>query len=402
MLESNRRVLWHLSLIDGVGPVTIIRILNALVYQNSPDLLHVELIDYINRKNEFNLTDLYNYTVNDFEKKLGLPYRLASLTVKGLADKTLLEKEISLANRYNVKIASLLDDTYPEVLMQIKNPPIIIYFTGQPLNSMSKGIAIVGSRKADKYAREVIDSLIPSLVSNGWQIISGGAEGADTMAHKATLDAGGQTVVVLGSGLMCPYPESNRELFRNIATTGGTVISAFSLQTAPDRGNFPARNRIISGLSLGCIVVRAAEKSGALITAKYALEQGRVVFAVPGKVSDELSKGCHDLLKQGAKLVEQPNDIFEEFGEYISVQTTFTPAKIGPTKEVSAKKTAQPIVCEQLPSDPVLGALGASCTTDELSYKTGLELAELQDRLFELQLEGKIRQNYTGSWERVI
>jgi len=393
MLEKNRRVLWHLSLIPGVGPATTIKLLKGLVYKKTPHLLHVELLDFISKQDNFDLSELYKYSTSDLIRLAELPELTASVIQKGLSNKSLIEKEEKLATQYNIQVTSLIDSNYPEILMQIQNPPVILYSYGREFCTMAKRIAIVGSRKADLYAKEVIKNLVPTLVANGWHIVSGGAEGADTMAHECTLDAKGCTIAVLGSGLLCPYPASNKDLFKAIANNNGLVISSFPLTTMPDRGNFPARNRIISGLSLGCIVVRAAEKSGALITAHMSLEQGRSVFAVPGKVSDELSKGCHDLLKQGAKLVESASDILEEFGE--------TNMNIIPTVSPTIIKTAS-VKAEQEPTDPVLEKLVKSATTDELSIQTGMNLTDLQNHLFELQLDGKVKQNFAGSWERII
>ena len=164
--------------------------------------------------------------------------------------------------------------------------------------------------------------------------------------------------------------------------------------TPPDKGNFPARNRIISGLSLGCVVVQAAERSGALITAHCALDQGRVVFAVPGSISEELSAGCHGLIKEGAKLVNNLDDILEEFGE----GSAFGAQTIRKADEM---QTTIEVAHIQQSHDPVIACLVRPASLDELLEKTGLSTASLQDRLFELQIEGKVRQNFAGTWEYV-
>ncbi len=384
MSEQNKSVLLHLSLIPGVGTGTIInKILRGLFLQRFPDLLQAGLIDILDAQEHLDLMSLYSFSDNDLMHLCGLTERMAAEVARGLANHALLTAEQQLIVRYNVTVLSLFDQTYPDILKQIHMPPVVLYCKGAPLATHAKRFSIVGSRKADAYASQVIHSIVPSLVANGWHIVSGGAEGVDTMAHRATVDVGGRTLAVWGSGFLHPYPPSNKEFFKEIEQTGGTLISPFSLNTRPDKSTFPARNRVIAGLSQGCAVVRAAQRSGALITAQFALDQGRLVFAVPGSIYDDLSVGCHELIKQGAKLVNTAYDILEDFNEVVAC-TSFTPAILVPTKE-----------------DPVLQSLSTSCTVDELSGKTGLALDDLFDMLFALQLEGKVRQNFAGQWERI-
>jgi len=203
----------------------------------------------------------------------------------------------------------ILDKEYPALLKQIHLPPIILYCRGAKLSN--NNFSIVGSRKGSIYAENVCKHIIPKLIDQ-YTIISGGALGVDSMAHKEAIKSGGRTVAVLGSGFLQPYPRENIDLFRAIVDNGGTVISPFNLKMEPLKGNFPARNRIIAGMSVGTLVVQAAVKSGAHITAAFALEQGREVFAVPGSIFEEISLGCHSLIQQGAKLVSCPEDILEE------------------------------------------------------------------------------------------
>jgi DNA processing protein len=260
-----------------------------------------------------------------------------------------------------------------------------------------KTMAIVGARAAGKYANQVTNHLVEGLASHGWVIVSGGAYGVDTMAHKKAVECKAPTVVVLGSGLLQPYPFSNKKLFDDAVLGGGAVISSFSLNTGPQRGNFPARNRIISGLSQGCIVVAAGQKSGSLITAQCALEEGRHVFAVPGPIDDPLSVGCHWLLGQGAKLVGSVNDVLEEFGGAIAHEkkNVFrTQSQNIPTKHsvVSAKRDTT--------GNPIVDALDMPRSLDDISSRTGESISELQFKLFDLQIEGKVKQNFAGLWER--
>ncbi len=239
--------------------------------------------------------------------------------------------EQELLIKHNIRRITASDVEYPSYLKEIHCPPPQLYVQGELLNSYTKLIAVVGSRKADSYGERVIASLVPELVAHGWAIVSGGALGADSFAHKATLQARGRTIVILGSGLLMPYPSSNRKLFSSIVDQGGSLVSSFSLDTPAYPSNFPARNRIISGMSRGVIVAQAAEKSGARITAHLALEQGREVFAIPGPIDHALSIGCNRLIQQGAKLVQTIDDIFTELGEQVQ-------AKAAPSIDLSAEE----------------------------------------------------------------
>lgn len=394
-MRCNDKVLLHLSLIPGVGPASVFKLIRYLFNERYPDILNADLFEIIKFQKELDLERVYFFSVNDLVRKVGFSEKIACEIVCGLSDKGLLDKEMGLIDKNDIKTISFFDKFYPEILQQINLPPIILYCKGQLPSISAKRISVVGARAADSYARTVIDKLIPPIVSNGWSIVSGGAVGADTMAHSTTIDCGGRTVAVLGSGLLRPYPEVNISLFDRIADSGGAVVSAFPLMTQPEKGNFPARNRIIAGLSLGCVVVQARQRSGALITAQFALENGKQVFAVPGSVHHDLSEGCHDLIKQGAKIVSSAVDVLEEFNEDI-VRTEQNRSFIikdnkNIIKEVGVSSFFQ---------DPVLQALSCASSLDELCLQTGFDVVDLQSRLFELQLEGKVVQQFTGAWER--
>ena len=382
-MNKNTRALLHVSLIPGVGPATTLQIIRTLArefYEQAPNAgLVVPQLD---------LQKLYTYTALDFSHLFGISKKYARILVDGLADTKKFDTECTLIEKYHIEVLSFLDAAYPESLKHIHHPPLVLYCKGAPLRAPAQRLAIVGARKADTYAYDVIDSFVPELVAQGWEIVSGGAIGVDGHAHQATLTAGGTTLAVFGSGLCNPYPASNKELFRTIIRSGGTLISPFSLNTPPDRGHFPARNRIISGLSDGCLIVQAAEKSGALITGQFALEQGRQVFAIPGDIAHPLSAGCHRLIQSGAKLVTNALDIIEEFGINID-----HPAPVSPKKKEPKK--------EEPESDPILKILNRSYTLDEITYKTGLSIDQLHMKLFELQLSGKVKQNFAGSWEPI-
>ena len=221
------------------------------------------------------------------------------------------ERELDLIYKHKVNVLTVEDALYPENLKTIHYPPPVLYFKGTILESDKNSISIVGSRKATYYGKIVAEKLGKDLALTGLTIVSGMARGIDTAAHKGALSVSGRTIAVLGCGIDHIYPPENRRLAQEIQESGA-VISEFPLSTLPERQNFPRRNRIISGLSLGIVVVEAAKKSGALITADFALEQGREVFAIPGNINSPLSNGSHNLIKQGAKLVDNYQDILEE------------------------------------------------------------------------------------------
>ena len=220
-------------------------------------------------------------------------------------------RELELAAKEHVRIVSIFDESYPPNLKNIFSPPLLLYVKGKLLTRDIACIAMVGSRRPTLYGRLTAERLSAELAGRGMTVVSGMARGIDTASHKGALKVKGRTIAVLGSGLDVIYPAENRALAEQIANSGA-VISEFPMGTRPLRKNFPRRNRVISGLSLGVVVVEAARKSGSLITAGFALDQGREVFAVPGKIDSYASKGTHNLIKQGAKLVEDSEDIIEE------------------------------------------------------------------------------------------
>lgn len=228
--------------------------------------------------------------------------------------KALAQKEIDTAAAKNITIIACDDPLYPSRLKNIHDYPVVLYVLGDPELLECKGIGIVGSRAATQYGRSIAAQLAASLARHGFTTISGMALGIDTAAHKGALAEAGRTIAVLGCGLDIIYPPSNHRLYHDM-TISGAIVSEYPLGTLPEHFRFPARNRIISGLSLGVVVVEAANRSGSLITAGHALEQGREVFAVPGRIDSLKSAGTHTLLQQGAKLVHSVNDILEEFSD---------------------------------------------------------------------------------------
>ena len=223
------------------------------------------------------------------------------------------KREVELSQKKGFKVITIDSEEYPKQLRNIKDPPIVIYIKGNIVKSDEKAISIVGSRKCTVYGRSTAETFAKELASKNITIVSGLAMGIDTASHKGALAAKGRTIAVLGSGLDRIYPSCNKDLYREIAKSGA-VISEFPLGTPPFSYNFPFRNRIISGLSIATLVVEAAEHSGSLITARLAAEQGREVFAIPGNITSNTSKGTNQLIKDGAIPVTDVNDILEYLG----------------------------------------------------------------------------------------
>lgn len=222
-----------------------------------------------------------------------------------------VEKEIRKAETQNVRLLTLNDPEYPDGLRQCPDAPIVLYVKGGFEPADKYAISIVGSRSSSDYGMQVAEKMGFQLSSSGLTIVSGMARGIDTASHKGALRAAGRTIAVLGSGIDVPYPYSNRELMESIGSSGA-VITEFPFGTGPEKENFPKRNRIISGLSLGVVVIEATLDSGSLITVAYALDQGKEIFAVPGNVTSRNSRGTNDLIKRGARLVESAEEVIDE------------------------------------------------------------------------------------------
>ena len=224
-----------------------------------------------------------------------------------------LNKELELVKKAGVQIITILDEDYPAQLKEISDPPLCLYVRGKLNCPYETSVAIVGTRMITSYGRETTEFLTKELVYADWTVISGLAYGVDAVAHGCAVNCKGNTIAVLGGGLARLHPQDHTELARNIINTGGAVISEFPMEMPPTRQTFPMRNRVISGLSRGVLVIEAGNSSGALITTNFALEQGRQIFAVPGRINSPQSQGTNKLIKQGAKLVENIDDILSEF-----------------------------------------------------------------------------------------
>lgn len=255
---------------------------------------------------------ILNAGMHQLQSVPGVGPKLAQ-NIKDAANSVDVDREFRLAEKEGIKIVPYYSDAYPRNLKSIYDPPLILYIKGDIVDNDIMAMAVVGARGCTHYGKTQAERLSRSLSQIGFTIVSGMARGIDSVAHNGALKTNGRTIAVLGSGLCKIYPPENRKLSESISERGA-VVSELPLSTPPDTRNFPPRNRIISGLSLGVVIVEAALKSGSLITAKWALEHGKEVFAVPGPVDSAYSKGTHRLIKEGAKLVESADDIIEELG----------------------------------------------------------------------------------------
>lgn len=353
---KNLNTLLHLSLINKVGPATIKRLLKKI-----------------------SLQDVYNLKINDIVQA-GVCQEMASTIYYDLKDFSLLEGELTAIEKNNVKLITQNCKDYPHSLLNFA-APLVLYCKGN-VNLLNKTnlVAVVGSRKATMYGKSFIDTVIRPL-SKFKIIVSGGALGIDAWAHQAALDEKQSTVAVLGSGFANLYPWQNIKLFEKIIAENGLVITPFKMSALPFASNFPARNSIVAGLAEACVVVQAACKSGALITAYSALEQGKDVYAVPGGFDDLLSQGCHKLLASGAKLATSVND----FLPYTQVVQT----KINFDQNDSFE-------------NKILRLCQSPKTIEYLTNSLAANLQIVEDCLFDLQLAGKAKQDHAGLWQAIV
>ncbi|HDZ62843.1 MAG TPA: DNA-protecting protein DprA [Nitrospirae bacterium] len=254
--------------------------------------------------------NIFKMTIGELERIENIGASRAG-SIVGFDQWDTVQKTIDLASENNIRIITFKDSSYPDGLKRLPDAPLVIYVNGDIANDDKYAVAVIGSRMSTEYGRRVAEKISHDLASAGLTVVSGMARGIDTASHKGALKAGGRTLAVLGSGIDVIYPPENRKLVDLIASSGA-VISEFPFGTDPNRENFPRRNRMISALSFGVVVVEAAVDSGSLITVGYALEQGKEVFAVPGNITSRTSKGTNDLIKKGAKLIDSAQEIISE------------------------------------------------------------------------------------------
>jgi len=305
------------------------------------------------------------------EEKLALEF----VTKRNLVP---IDKILDQLEREKIGVIYPEHEKYPKLLLQIYDAPEILYYRGNLDNINQFNIAVVGSRKYTAYGAQITEAIVKDLVRHGLTIVSGLALGIDTIAHNMAVKEGGNTIAVLGCGInnRAIYPSINKGLAERIIDSGGVVFSEFPLNTPPLRHHFPQRNRIVSGLSMGTLVVEAAEKSGALITSKYALDQNREVFAVPGNIYSPVSQGPNSLIKQGAKAVTCAQDIIETF------EIENIPAKIE-SRKIIADTPEERLIISHLSHEPI--------HIDEIIRLTNLSTATAGGTLIMMEMKGLVR-----------
>jgi DNA processing protein len=320
--------------------------------------------------------------------------RAELLRVRGIGEETAeaiagWEKTVDLAaelrriREFGCRVVIPADEEYPELLRHIYDPPIVLYVKGTLLPRDKNAVAVVGSRRTTHYGQECARRLAYQLAYCGVTVVSGGARGIDTAAHQGALAAKGRTVAVLGTGINLVFPPENAELFERIAAHGA-LVTQFPFNRPADKQTFPIRNRLVAGMTLGTVVVEADLHSGALITAGMAVDLGRQVFAVPGRIDSPQSKGCHDLIKKGAKLCEGAEDVLSEF-EYLFPTSNRPPgpAETGTLPALSLSESEQ----------RVLELLGAEETAvDEVIRRSGLPASAVSVALLSLEMKRLVRQ----------
>jgi DNA processing protein len=319
----------------------------------------------------------------------GAPEAVATLL--GDMNRSVFEPDLAWLDQDNCHLLTWFDADYPSLLREIPDPPVVLYVHGDRRLLGRPQVAIVGSRNPTPGGMENAQAFAGALARAGLVITSGLALGIDGAAHRGALAVGGPTIAIAGTGLDRIYPPRHRELAHEIASRGA-LISEYAIGTPPRAENFPIRNRLISGLSVGTLVIEAALQSGSLITARLAVEQGREVFAVPGSIHSPLARGCHALIREGAKLVETANDVIEELGPLAQVAHESSPAS---KESVDATRLEASLATflEFLDYDPV--------TVDRLVERSGLTPDVVSSMLLQLELRGFVTANVGGTFVRV-
>lgn len=344
------------SLLPGIGPATLARLRAEAVAP--PDLFSNEAI-----VSSLGLKRPVRDAIASYRSGGDLYRRACAL--------------FDLAEQRSWTLLTLDSPAYPDLLKQIHDPPILLWIDGDPDILCLPQLAVVGSRHASRDGLNQASKFAADLATGGLVINSGLARGIDTAAHRGAVDVNGKTLAIIGTGLDRCYPAANAKLAQQIRAAGGALVSEYPPGTPPLAQNFPRRNRIISGLSVGTLVVEAAPRSGSLITARQALEQGREVFALPGSIHNPLSRGCHGLIREGATLVESSEHILQELapllGSLLSLDI--------PVDDSTAQPSDDPLL-RDLPFDPI--------SFDDLVQRLALEPSSLQQQLMRLELEGRI------------
>ncbi len=321
--------------------------------------------------------DIFRADLNDLLSVEGMT-RERAVNIREFSQWDVTEKALKSIRDCDITVIGYDNSRYPESLRQMADAPVVLYMRGDYQPDDRFALAVVGSRRLSEYGEGVTLRIANELSRAGFTIISGMARGIDTLAHRSTLAAGGRTIAVFGSGPDVCYPAENRGLMQKIISSG-CVLSEFAPGTEPRKEHFPRRNRLISGLSLGVLVVEATAKSGALITAQYALEQNKEVFAVPGRITSKNSEGTNRLIKQGARIVLDTEDIIEELAPMLK---GFIPRRDDVKQAISEEESR---ICDMLTREPK--------HIDILARETGMPSHEILNTLLSLELKGIARQS---------
>lgn len=395
--SEETKSLVHLSIIPGVGYQTIERLLASFgSAQRALDATREELA-----------------------RVEGLSLKASQQLIRGRS-RVSVDRELDLVEAHNCHLVAINDSAYPMLLKEIVDPPPLLYVRGELGEPDAPIITIVGTRSPTNYGKTISRQLSQQLAENGVTIVSGFARGIDTCAHQGALQANGRTIAVLGNGLSQIYPNENKDLADEIVESGA-LISEFPMSVPPFPKNFPRRNRLVSGLSSGTVVVEASVRSGSLITARHAAEQGREVFAVPGQIFSKQSKGSHQLINQGAKLINAIDDIWEAFPDRrLTPSFTSSPVQLNldqndlssgqansnlfaevPAQDTSSGSVETPKVKPSTQSAPVLSAdeqvvleaIDVPCShIDQIARTTALPMNKVSSTLVMLELKGIVQQ----------
>ncbi|MBI4435928.1 MAG: DNA-protecting protein DprA [Candidatus Omnitrophica bacterium] len=321
-------------------------------------------------------------------REFGLSEQLAQ-SILDAPRKSDFQNELASAEKEGVMMVTLLDEMYPKSLREIHDAPVLLYVKGELPSEGTLCLSIVGSRRASPYGLETAERISRELAGYGFTIVSGFARGIDTASHRGALLAKGRTVAVFGSGLLEIYPSENKTLAKEVSLSGA-LVSEFPMTYPALPENFPRRNRVISGLSLGVLVVEADERSGALITADFAMEQGREVFAIPGRIDSSLSRGTHRLIQQGAKLVQEVTDILEELKIPIAEGVAKHPSARGVAPTLAG---GEEVIYEHLTDSPK--------SIDTIVEETRLSAQETLSTLVQLEVKKLVKEHPGKRYTRV-
>ena len=383
IFSEETKSLVHLSIIPGVGYQTIQRLLVAFGSAQSA----------------------LDATREELTRVEGLSPNASQRLIRGKS-RVSVDQELELVEAHNCHLVTVNDSDYPTLLKEIADPPPLLYVRGELGQPDAPSITIVGTRSPTNYGKTISRQLSQQLAENGVTVVSGFARGIDTCAHQGALQGNGRTIAVLGNGLSQIYPDENRDLADEIVESGA-LISEFPMSMPPFPKNFPRRNRLVSGMSSGTVVVEASVRSGSLITARHAAEQGREVFAVPGQIFSKQSTGSHQLINQGAKLINAIDDIWEAFPDrrltpsFSREQANSNLFAEVPAQDTSIGSAGTSAVKPSIQSTPklsadervVLEAIDAPCShIDQIARTTALPMNKVSSTLVMLELKGIVQQ----------